>query len=97
MDEETRELRISSMMRGVFLAVLTAGYAMTMPYPQASFKASFAIGALLQLGILLLRKFAPADAFPKTQYLLELLADGATVLLFALGVFGTITTLPQDL
>jgi hypothetical protein len=97
MDKETRDLRISSMMRGVFFGLLTAGYAILMPYPQASFKVSFAIGAALQLAILLLRRFAPADSFPKVQYLLELVADGATVLLFALGVFGTIANMPQDL
>jgi hypothetical protein len=97
MDKETRDLRISSMMRGVFFGLLTAGYAILMPYPQASFKVSFAIGAALQLAILLMRKFAPAEAFPKVQYLLELVADGATVLLFALGVFGTIANMPQDL
>ena len=97
MDKETRDLRISSMMRGVFFGLLTAGYAILMPYPQASFKVSFAIGAALQLAILLMRKFAPPDAMPKVQYLLELLADGATVLLFALGVLGTIANMPQDL
>jgi hypothetical protein len=97
MDKETRDLRISSMMRGVFFGLLTAGYAILMPYPQASFKVSFAIGAALQLAILLLRRFAPADSFPKVQYLLELVADGATVLLFALGVLGTIAKMPQAL
>ena len=85
------------MMRGVFFTLLTAGYAVLMPYPQASFKVSFAIGAALQLAILLMRKFAPADAVPKVQYLLEMLADAATVLLFALGVLGTIASLPQAL
>lgn len=97
MDKVTRELRISSMMRGVIFGLLTAGYAVLMPYPQASLKVSLAIGAALQLAILCMRKFAPADAFPKVQYTLELLADGATVLLFALGVLGTVTTMPQDL
>jgi hypothetical protein len=85
------------MMRGVIFALLTAGYAILMPYPQASFKVSFAIGATLQLAILLMRKFAPAEAFPRVQYLLELLADGVTVLLFALGVLGTIAKMPQSL
>ena len=97
MDKETRDLRISSTMRGVFFGLLTAGYAILMPYPQASFKVSFAIGAALQLAILLMRKFAPPEAFPKVQYLLELVADGATVLLFAWGVLGTIANMPQDL
>jgi hypothetical protein len=97
MDKETRDLRISSMMRSVFFGLLTAGYAILMPYPQASFKVSFAIGAALQLAILLMRRFAPADSFPKVQYLSELLADGATVLLFAVGVLGTIANMPQDL
>jgi hypothetical protein len=97
MDKETRDLRISSVVRGVFFGLLTAGYAILMPYPQASFKVSFAIGAALQLAILLMRRLAPADSLPKVQYLLELVADGATVLLFALGVFGTIAKMPQAL
>lgn len=97
MDKETRDLRISSTMRGVFFALLTAGYAILMPYPQASFAVSFGIGAALQLAILLMRKFAPADALPRVQHLLELLADAGTVLLFAVGVLGTIANLPQAL
>lgn len=85
------------MMRGVFFALLTTAFAILLPYPQASFKVSFAIGAVLQLAILLMRKFAPAESLPRVQYLLEMLADGATVLLFALGVLGTIANLPQEL
>jgi hypothetical protein len=81
-------LRLSSTLRGVIIAALIGFYSLVVDHPGASFTVSLLIAAGLQLGILLLRRFAPPDFLPQATWLLELLADAATVVLFALGVFG---------
>jgi hypothetical protein len=93
----SRRVRISSKIRGVIIGVLTAAYGVLLPYPKASFKVMFAIGVVLQLAILFVRKFVPADKWPQAQYVFELIADAATVLVFAFAVFGSIARLPESL
>jgi len=53
----------------------------------------FLVGAALQLAVILIRRFVPADMQPEAIYIYEYVADGASVLLFALGVFGGIAAL----
>jgi hypothetical protein len=53
----------------------------------------FLVGAALQLAVILMRRFVPADWQPEAIYLYEYVADGLSVLLFALGVFGGIAEL----
>jgi multisubunit Na+/H+ antiporter MnhB subunit len=81
-------LRISSAIRGLIIGGLIAGYAYLHQQPGATFTAALLIGAALQLSVMLLRKFVPTFLIPKALHVFELVVDGATVLLFALGVFG---------
>ena len=48
------------------------------------------IAAGVQIMVIALRRFVPADRLPQAMYVFEYIADGVTVLLFALGVFGGI-------
>ena len=50
----------------------------------------------LQGGLLLMRRYAPEALVPQATYVLELIADGVTILLFAIGVFDTIAR-PVDM
>jgi hypothetical protein len=68
-----------------------------MQRPEASYTSTFLIAIALQLGLIVLKRFVPADQLPRIQYLFEMLADGVTVLLFALGVFGGIASMPREL
>jgi hypothetical protein len=86
--ETTRQLRLSSTTRGILIAVLIGFYSYVMDHPGASFTASLLVAAGLQVGVLLLRRFVTPDLLPQAMYLLEMLADAATVFLFALGVYG---------
>lgn len=75
-------------MRSVFIAALIAVYAWVSNQPAASLTVSFLVAAGLQLGVIILRKLVPPDRLPQAIYLFELIADGVSVLMFALGVFG---------
>jgi hypothetical protein len=86
----TRELRLSSTVRGVMIAALIAFYGYVVGNPGASFTVSLLIAAGLQVAVLLLRRFVPPDLLPQAMYALEMAADAATVFLFALGVYGGI-------
>jgi len=86
--ETTRQLRLSSTTRGIIIAVLIGFYGYVMDHPGASFTVSLLVAAGLQVGVLLLRRFVTPDLLPQAMYLLEMLADAATVFLFALGVYG---------
>jgi hypothetical protein len=97
MDESPRQQRISSMIRGFFIVLLISGYGLFLNYPQASFTAMFLVGAALQLAVIFLRKFLPAAHMPQVQSIFELIADAATVLSFALGIFGSIASFPESL
>ena len=88
MQASPRELRLSSTVRGVIIAALLGVYAWLLPSPGASFKGALLAAAGVQVGVLLIRKFLPPGLRSQALYLLELLADAATVLLFAIGVFG---------
>lgn len=83
-------------MRSTFIAVLVAIYAWMYKQPAASLAATFLIAAGLQLVAVLLRKFVPPHRLPRAIYTFELLADGLSVLLFALGVFGGILKISTD-
>ena len=84
------EPRISSTIRGIAIGALAAGYAWLTNQSAGSLAIWLLIAAILQGLVLLLRKFVPPPLLPQAMYLFELFADAATVLLFALGVFGEI-------
>ena len=87
-----RQMRWSSQLRGVIIAALLGAYGLVVSLGSQFFVASLLIAAGLQIAILLGRRFAPAYLVPQVIDLLELLADAATVLLFALGVFGALAS-----
>ena len=97
MSDQPRDLRISSTLRGVFVALVIAIYAWVFRQPGASWTQMLLVGAALQAAVLLLRRFVPRDRLPQAMYVFELVVDGITVLVFALGVFGGIVRMPQDL
>jgi hypothetical protein len=87
-----RQLRWSSSLRGTFIAVLIGAYGLLVSLGSQTYVPSLLIAAGLQVAILLARRFAPAYLLPQVNDVIELLADAATVLLFALGIFGAITS-----
>jgi hypothetical protein len=89
--------RRASILRGVFFSLCIAGYAWVFKKPAASFTEMFLVGAALQLAAFCLRRFVPPDRLPQAMIIFELLVDGATVLVFALGVYGGILNVPRDL
>lgn len=96
MEGSPRELRLSSTVRGVIIAALLGAYAWVLQEPEGSFKGALLAAAGVQIGVLLLRKFVPSALLPQALYLFELLADAATVLLFAMGVFGGVLRVAYD-
>jgi len=90
MNHSPREQRFSSGGRGVVIAVLIGIYGWAMQSPAGSMAVSLPIAAGLQLVVIMLRRFVPADRLPQAMYVFEYVADGITVLLFALGIFGGI-------
>ena len=95
MDDLPRDLRIASWMRGIFIGALILVYGWFVNAPEGSFTQMFLVGAGIQLLIIVSRKFVPPDSAPLAQYIFELIADGVTVLTFALGVFGGIARVTQ--
>jgi hypothetical protein len=93
MDFSSRDVRIASTTRGLFIAALVAVYAWVEPQSQTSWPVSVLIAAVLQLVVIVIRRFVPAGELPAALYVFEMLADGVSVLLFALGVFGSIARL----
>jgi len=89
MDYSSRELRISSKTRGVAIAGLMLVYAWISEEPGITWKATFLIAAGLQIAVIVIRRVVPAKALPLAIYTFEFIADGATVLMFAVGVFGS--------
>ena len=73
--------------------MLIAAYAWFSRQPGASMAAGLLVAAGFQLAVIVIRRVVPANAQPMTLYIFELIADGASVLLFALGVFGGIAKL----
>lgn len=90
MNESPRELRLGSSARGVVIVVILFVYGWLVRQPQGAFIEGLLIAAALQGGVLLLRRFTPRALVPQAVFILELAADGITVLLFALGVLGGI-------
>lgn len=84
------ERRFSWGGRGVVIAVMIAFYGWFMHVPTGSGSVSLLAAAGVQLLVIALRRFVPADRLPQALYVFEFVADGVTVLLFALGVFGGI-------
>ena len=89
MDRE-RDLRLSSTTRGLLIGGLILAFSWVSKEPLVSWKASFLVAAGLQIAVIVIRRVAPPGDLPRTIYLFEMIADGVTVLLFALGVFGSI-------
>jgi hypothetical protein len=82
------------MVRGVVIAALMVIYGWIRGAPQPSFTLMLLVGALLQFLVILIRRFLPADQLARAQDVFELVADGVTVLCFALGVYGGIARIP---
>jgi hypothetical protein len=70
--------------------VLIAFYGWFMREPAGSLSAGVLGAAGVQLLVIAMRRFVPADRLPQAMYVFEMIADGVTILLFALGVFGGI-------
>ena len=92
-----QDLRVASWIRGIFIGALIVAYGWFVRGPQASLTASFLVGVVLQLAIVVARRLVPAGALPQAQDVFEMIADGVTVLMFALGVFGGIAHLADAL
>jgi hypothetical protein len=84
------ERRFSSGGRGVFIAALIGFYGWFMHLPAGSWSVSLLAAAGVQLLVIAMRRFVPADRLPQAMYVFEMIADGVTVLLFGLSVFGGI-------
>ena len=87
-DFSSRDVRLSSTLRGFFIAALIVAYGWLMRQPGASMTVGVLVAAALQLGVIAIRRLVRADHQAEALYIFELVADGVTVLLFALGVFG---------
>jgi hypothetical protein len=96
MDLTPTQMRRSSIYRGLLIALCIGGYAWVFDTPGASFTQMFLVGVGLQLLALAVRRFVPPERLPFAQYVLDLLIDGATVFVFALGVYGGILNVPFD-
>jgi hypothetical protein len=90
MDFSSRDVRVSSMMRGLFIAGLMLAYTWVFNQPGVSLKVAFLVAAGFQFAVILLRRLVPRDALPLAMVVFEMIADGVSVLMFALGVFGGI-------
>lgn len=84
----TRPPRINDGSRSLIIGVMIAAYAYVMNQPGASLTSTLLVAAGLQLIVILIRRVVSVEAQPLAMYVFELLVDAATVLLFALGVFG---------
>ena len=82
--------RLSSGVRGWLIAGFLAAYGFVLKQPEASLEASLLVGAVLQLIVIVLRRVVPAESQAEAMQVFELLADAASVVLFAVGVFGGI-------
>lgn len=78
-------------MRGIIIATLIILYCCFIGQPLNSFARMFVAGAAIQILIIVVRKLVPAQHLGQAQYVFEVVADGVTVLVFALGVVGEIT------
>jgi hypothetical protein len=90
MMDSSRDERLASWLRGIFIAALIVAYGWFVGSPQGSFAQVFVVSAALQILVIVIRKLVPGGQQSHAQYIFEVVADGATVLVFALGVFGGI-------
>ena len=74
----------------MIIAVLIGIYGWIMRDGEASPTVSLLVAAGVQIVVIAVRHLVPADRQPEAMSVVELIADGVTVLLFALGVFGGI-------
>jgi len=93
---EARDVRRGAAFRSFMIGTLIAAYAWFMHQPAASFRWSFLIAIALQIVLIVLKRVVPYDQLPKVLDAYETVADGVTVLMFALGVFGGIVNLPRE-
>jgi Na+-transporting NADH:ubiquinone oxidoreductase subunit NqrB len=96
-NESARSARRGAAIRGIFITLCMSGYAWVFHQPTASWKSAFLVGGGLQLLVIVLRRVVPPEHQSQVMNVFELLVDGATVLMFALGVFGGILHGPADL
>jgi len=82
--------RLGSGVRGWLIAGFLAAYGFVVKQPEVTFEVSFLVGALLQVAVIVLRRVVPAEWQAEAMQIFELVADAASVILFALGVFGGI-------
>jgi hypothetical protein len=92
-DGVPRDWRRGAAFRSFVIAALLGIYAWVAGQPRESFAKLLLVAVALQVGVLVLQKFVPPSQLPKALYVYELLIDGATVLLFALAVFGGIASM----
>ena len=96
MSPTPREMRIDSRVRGVVITAMVAAYGFLFRQSQGSFAEAVLIGAALQVIVILLRRWVPPEGQPAAMYAFEMVADGITVLMFALGVFGSINRVAAE-
>ena len=89
-EPSAQDRRLSSAGRGLIIAALIAMYTWFTRAPAVSPSASLLVAAGVQVVVIALRRFVPADRLPQAMHVFELIADGVTILFFALGVFGGI-------
>jgi hypothetical protein len=89
-------MRLDTTTRGIIIAVLIAISSWALKQSGGSLGVALLIGALVQVAVLIARRFVPPDAMPQTVYIIEMIADGVTVLLCALGVFGAVSRFPAE-
>jgi hypothetical protein len=82
-------------MRWVFITGLILVYTWFLKDPGVSLKVTFLIAAGFQFAVIVIRRFVPADELPRAMYIFELIADGVTVLMFAIGVFGALGSIAR--
>ena len=96
MSPTPREMRIDSRVRGVVITAMVAAYGWLFRQSQGSFTEALLIGAALQAIVILLRRWVPPEGQPAAMYAFEMVADGITVLMFALGVFASINRVAAE-
>lgn len=96
MNVSPRQLRLTSKVRGILIGVMLFVYGFLVQQPGAGFIEGLLIAAALHGAVLLMRRFAPEALVPQATYVVEMIADGVTILMFAIGVFDTIAR-PMDM
>ncbi len=95
MEETPRQMRLSTTVRGIIITVLIALYSWIFKQSGGSLAVALLIGAAVQIAVVVVRRIVPAAHRPQTIHIVELIADGVTVLLFAVGVLGAISAMPE--